>query len=471
MYNFTDFKNSFYSRVKDLSLFDSTCGNLLKVVLDGLKVDYVSKFKVQPELFYPLPAFLIIQKIRYLRYKPQSNFSFASFKQRETLIFDVSGRYVRDAQNQAFSFYFHKIIAEIGVKNIIHFVRTLKTNDIGYDVKMSQTDYLKHAAPTRNELQLRKELIRVYKRIKLSGLFNAQELKNIQIAFSSFFTQRIYWRCVFDQLPDLKQVITIVHYHNEAMISMSKERGLRVYELQHGIISTKDIFYALPMAVSPIIDKAFFPDKIFVYGAYWKHILMKGGEYFHRENDIVVLGNYFYQTNLANLNEERTFNTFKESNKIILITTQTFMHEEFIEYILWLSNDLIKHNLPYKIVLKRHPSEKGELYDCFLKSKNVLICDFNLSFLFKNSDIHISIYSTTLFDALQYGLPNFSLASYHSEDYREEILQEKIALPLGKKENPVFLLEQSPKENFDYKYYFDDFEALKQSLTRTLNTP
>ena len=50
---FSDFKNDFYKRVPDLTLFDCGDINLLKVVLDGLKVNYVKKGKVRSYLFYP----------------------------------------------------------------------------------------------------------------------------------------------------------------------------------------------------------------------------------------------------------------------------------------------------------------------------------------------------------------------------------------------------------------------------------
>ena len=51
---FTDFKNNFYNKVEDITLFDCGDINLLKVVLDGLKVKYTSKGKVNSYLFYPL---------------------------------------------------------------------------------------------------------------------------------------------------------------------------------------------------------------------------------------------------------------------------------------------------------------------------------------------------------------------------------------------------------------------------------
>ena len=57
MISFSDFKNDFYSRISDYSIFDCEEINLLKVVLDGLRVNYNkgnkigSDFLLHPVLF------------------------------------------------------------------------------------------------------------------------------------------------------------------------------------------------------------------------------------------------------------------------------------------------------------------------------------------------------------------------------------------------------------------------------------
>ena len=167
----------------------------------------------------------------------------------------------------------------------------------------------------------------------------------------------------------------------------------------------------------------------------------------------------------ARRTEDDVFN-FKLSSNLILICTQTFMQDDFIPYIKWLSKDLLEKKLNYKIIVKHHPVEKRETYQSLLSLENVLLCDYNLSFLFETCKIHISIYSTTLFDALQYNLHNFTLESSFSEDYRSEIIKDKIARPIKRNENPVLLLKEQETEKVDAGYFYAPFsqEKLKKIL-------
>jgi hypothetical protein len=48
---FSQFKTHFYERVTDFSVFDCEDFNLLKVVLDGLKVDYLKKGILNETIF------------------------------------------------------------------------------------------------------------------------------------------------------------------------------------------------------------------------------------------------------------------------------------------------------------------------------------------------------------------------------------------------------------------------------------
>src|SRR5688572_24037924 len=50
---FSEFKKGFYSKVPDLTIFDCEDYNLLKVVLDGLKVDYKKRGVLDQDIYKP----------------------------------------------------------------------------------------------------------------------------------------------------------------------------------------------------------------------------------------------------------------------------------------------------------------------------------------------------------------------------------------------------------------------------------
>jgi hypothetical protein len=65
--SFSDFKSDFYAKVSDFTLFDCAEFNALKIVLDGLKVDYVSRGKVKSPIFQSLFVYESINLLKRLK--------------------------------------------------------------------------------------------------------------------------------------------------------------------------------------------------------------------------------------------------------------------------------------------------------------------------------------------------------------------------------------------------------------------
>jgi hypothetical protein len=232
-----------------------------------------------------------------------------------------------------------------------------------------------------------------------------------------------------------------------------KEKKIPVIELQHGLIAGEDIFYVLPGAIRPVEKKMLFADEIWVYGQFWKEQLLKGAGY--DESRIKIFGYYPFVIQPSE-KQKKTYGDIFPGKKNILVTTQTFMHEYFCSYILFLSQDLIRRNADYGILVKLHPAESIDKYSAISRLENVKIVNENLDVLFPLVHLHVSVFSTTLFDALRYDVPNFSFWVEQFSDYIALFRDEKISRVIKANENPLDFLKdivrQKPADHYYQEY-------------------
>jgi hypothetical protein len=433
--SFTDFKNNFYGRITDFSLFDCGGINLFKVVLDGLKVNYVQRSKVRSFLFYPLPVYNIFCKIKGLIKSKNEKILINNLdaqKDKSIIISDI-GRILVDGNAHPRSLYFENIIKVLGKNHVSVVADKIIHPNFNFDINLLQIHekfvYLKLR---KEELEFRQKLLILFDKIKISGKFSKKELENIKYAIHNFFHQYKIWNRLLDCFPNAKKCYFVCHYHKEGQIYALKQRKINCIELQHGLIAPQDIFYSFPSSLSAIHYKALFADKILVYGNHWKNVLMKGYAYSNEQID--VLGYYHYDDFSANYNDRMVIRNIICRRKAILITTQTYLHKKFIDFTLKLLNSYKEGKDGIVVVIKPHPSEKTEIYKrAFNGFENVFVVNYPLPLLFEQIKIHISIYSTTLFDALRYGVKNFVFKAEECNDYVDEILNlgiaEEIVLP------------------------------------------
>lgn len=449
---FSAFKKSFYSKSGDFSLYDCGDINLLKVVLDGLKVNYVARWKIRLPFFYPnflWRAWRMAQRLRHPAKLPSIS------TKAHVLIVDLSGRSETSRDGIPVSFYFDRLTGQLERGEYIHIIENAVSDTYPHDIDLRKHAGLRFKPLSPYERNLRSQLLESYARIKRSGRFNPDELKNIRIAIQSFFSQFKLWNEVLGTLPSLRVALVQQHYHHEGLLLALRIHNIRSYEIQHGLIAPSDIFYVFPKAVSAIREKALFPDKILVYGEYWKRVLLKGGE-FHPD-DIVVLGDF--RAKEASVLTDQSIRDFCAGNKVILISSQTFMHTYYCEYAQQLARLLALNYSDWRILLKLHPNEKEDHYSSLACHKNLMVTKANLNQLFKVSVIHISVFSTTLYDALGYRLLNLSLQLPGFEDYTNDIIRDRVALSLGKEDDPVdvFLKTGMTTQQMDPLDIYDSF--------------
>ena len=433
--SFNEFKSEFYSRVNDFSIFDCNDINLLKVVLDGLKVDYVKKDLVNTELFKkPLIQFF---KQSYRKIKYYKKIKTAKQKIKDKIrpfgyLFIDSGRIVSDYYGVKHSQFFSKIQSQFKSEEYMVVLEDASKNELYHDFTTIDIFYAFGYLPVSPEIKkMKTSLLRTYTQIQRSNIFDDYELLNIQVAFNKFYTEYLIFQR-FSEIFNPKKVIFTCHYHREGLIYAFKKRNIECIELQHGLIAEEDIFYVFPKKTKEICQKSLFANKIVVFGEYWKTILLKGSEY----NSVsVLIGGYFPFDDYSSFNPliESLKKQYKDK-EVLLVTTQTFMHDDYISYI----KDLAKKMEPNQfIIVKPHPAEKKDVYENELKNLiNVSVLIFPTEILFKIAKIHLSIYSTTLFDCVKHNIFNYALNIEKYSDYVNAIIKSGVANLINYHENP-----------------------------------
>ncbi len=472
---FSKFKEDFYSRFDDISIFDCGDFNILKIVLDGLKVNYYQRSKNKNSVVFTFQLsviFLYVLQFYYrlkLFIKGISYSQSVSFKNKEYLLIDIGGVTWKNGE-VALTFY-DKIISAIGKEKCFIFFNSSQDSVFYQDIKTNHLEHLYDLTKEEHivnaygfvpqDIALKRNLIKTYNKLKESELFSKTELFNIAYAIELFYRNFNYCSTVF-RGSKFKKAFIICHYHKEYIIYYLKKRKVPIIELQHGIIAQSDIFYVFPKVVATGRDKCLFPDYICVFGEFWKKVLLSGYEYL--PNNIYVIGDYMAgNINFFINNNDTEIINSHFTKKIILVATQTYLEKHYISYVKFLSEQ-IKDNDEWIIVVKIHPAESLEKYADIRNLKNVILTkNMDLSTLLSKSNIVISIYSSVLFDSLKYSLFRFTLLVDELSDYVKEIINNGIAFPLKNTENPLDIIQNSDvlksesiHPDYFYKPYTND---------------
>ena len=251
-------------------------------------------------------------------------------------------------------------------------------------------------------------------------------------AFTVFFSDfHRYYHLFRNQKARL--VLFTCHYHNEGMIAAARMHGIRLVELQHGLINTEDLYYVYKDRIADEHKDALFPDSILVFGSYWKQLLLKGTEF--RADQIVVAGDYSLRS------EGRMRYSSAVKANAILVATQKNCGHLYIPYIKHLKSLIAERHPDWMIWVKLHPHEKSPSdYDELEEGEHCKLygAGTDIMELIAACRIQISIYSTTLYDALGLDVVNFALQNYGSlAEYAQTMVDEGVALPLAFDDDPV----------------------------------
>ncbi len=450
---FREFKESFYSRAGDGTSFNVLDINLLKIVLEGLKVKFTSRSKIVHYFDRPVVAayvYFIFRLISDLKKRKTQNRKIANHNTAKCIV-GFSDRAVA-INDKHYSLYFQKIFEEFG-RGHFFYLNKHKSTKVETDIELSDLAIGLNVFSSYNVslfLAIRKWLRTDY----MLSTWTKPELENIKAASFLFYMDYLRYDLLLKKRKFTSSLL-ICHYHNEAFILACKKNNVPVNELQHGLIAKEDIFYVFPKQVSGIINKALFPDTILVYGEYWKDVLLQGSEY--AANAIHKLGYYHYE----NPNREIVNKISLSDKKIILVTTQNSASTWFVDFVKGLSPKL---NSDWHIVVKLHPAENTSEYSALEPLENVDISNENLDAWILRSEFIVTIFSTTIFDAARLGKPAFALNIDLYSDYVQAVTSSGAANILELTENPLDKLSSLKSVNNTIEFYANFNKSVLQKV-------
>lgn len=245
--------------------------------------------------------------------------------------------------------------------------------------------------------------------------FSQAEIVN---SVAAFYGNLIVYCCLLTWLAP-ERVLLTCHYGREPFIAACKSRHVRCIEVMHGSMAGGYAFYDYPPSYGYLFAQALFPDKLAVYGEYWRQIVCQGNMF--PENTVVVAGYYLKVP-------DKPSESVPHDKTVILITAQPTVQRELCDYVAFLKSRLDRHQ--WRVVIKLHPSEDATAYASLAEPGFVTLSTQSVYELLIQSDIHISAYSTVLFEATRYGVCNYSLLVDSVASYCNETVNSGAALPL-----------------------------------------
>jgi len=292
-----------------------------------------------------------------------------------------------------------------------HFlIDEIKKNEQSY-IEMELYHEAKHIRPLHSDKRYL-DYLSVMKNIK--RLFSSNNLSETDIDFISKVEEEIESKVgVFVDLSSLfkryvvdfkvsyniykkiliktkpSRIYVVVAYGRPEMIKAAKELDIEVIELQHGTFSKYHLGYSFPSSNNIL----YFPDKFYVWNDFWKELIS-----FPITSENVIV----YPSKYMMVELEKYKDVIKVRNQMLIIG-QAGITGKII--------DLINKNLNYfkefKIILKLHPHEYSvkktkEILNLEKVLDFTIVKDVDLYSLFAQSEFQAGVFSTALYEGLEF---------------------------------------------------------------------
>ncbi|MDZ4823240.1 MAG: hypothetical protein SH856_07260 [Flavobacteriales bacterium] len=448
--DFNFLNTQFAEKTQQPEVFDCGNFNLLKVYQHALSY-FLLKKPLASRAIFQLPFFLqnLALKIRRWKYREvitTQKKQFSKLREKKYLLYS-GGNYLRDENENVVSGNTHHLrqVLNEDVCCFIHADSRGKA-DINQNMNISEImPGLKLSSPMQETRELVAKVRHTRSRMISSGKFEPGEQKHFDACAQVFIDDFNAWIKIFHRVKPEK-IFIICHYHNEGLVAAARHQHIKVVELQHGLISQEDYYYVYHDAVKRVQSRALFADRILLFGNFWKHILLRGAGY--AENQMAIIGRYQFHPKPSQkaMDEFRSKYLPGSSNSsafkhILFVACQKQMTEFYAGYINRLALLMAERHPQYCIIVKPHPlQQRQHLLDDCRKNSNVILADKydNLLVILAISSIQVSVYSTTLYDAIGHRIANFSIQDYEPRAaYARQLVAEGIAFPLLQHEDPV----------------------------------
>jgi len=209
-----------------------------------------------------------------------------------------------------------------------------------------------------------------------------------------FYWSKMLFRWLFQQMSP-RYLLIVTAYCDWALIAAAKESRVDVIEFQHGFLDRYHTGYTWSAYALPYRAKMPIPDRIFLYGDYWKSQLEPYGFW----------GDALRSVGSLRIDQYRSACHEKYTCPTIVITNQR-VDDEKISAFLAEFLALVRGTMNLHVYIKLHPAEHNkDLFTiAFANEKNVRVLfsaeEPSTFELIARSHLHISISSTCHYEAL-----------------------------------------------------------------------
>jgi hypothetical protein len=272
----------------------------------------------------------------------------------------------------------------------------------------------------------------------LTNLPNLQVFTPLHIAgrlLNFYWSKRLYGKFLDRSQPE---VIIMCTHGQYPLVAAARERGIEVIELQHGSPNRYKIPYAWSSKATAFKFKIPVPDRIFLYGEFFRLALAETGFWQEELHPVGSILMDKYRLLRKNYKSNK-----RDANYTLVLTTQGIEVSKLITFFKEFLR-ICEGRFKMQLIFKLHPhfeTNKNAYLPAFSANENVHILLGNeppSTFdLLIRADFHLTIYSTTHYDAIGLGVPTIILPFTNYE----------MMLPLHRAGH-AFLVE-NPQELFD----------------------
>ena len=229
-------------------------------------------------------------------------------------------------------------------------------------------------------------------------------------AVKRFKVNHYLYSLLFNRLKP-KEIYLVIAYAHGDVVKAAKDLGIKVNELQHGTFSQYHLGYSFPNSK---VDLDYFPDNLLVWNKYWKEMI----EFPINFDNIIVRPFQYLEIEKANYIQNK-----KIKNSLVIIS-QGAISKQLSKVILD-NFSLFEH---MEINYKLHPGEYERWEENLSlvelnERENVAISfDVNLYELFSVSEYQLGVFSTALYEGVEFGCKTI-LADLPGIEYMDKFIR------------------------------------------------
>ena len=268
---------------------------------------------------------------------------------------------------------------------------------------------------------------------------------------------RSYWKKFLqEKRPHSVVVVNAYSTENMPLVQAANEMGIKTIEIQHGTMGSRHIGYNYPSG-----EYNFFPRFELIWGHFWRDT---SAVPIPKEN-CYVTGFPFLERNVGSLSVENQYD--------VLFISQATIGEQIRTYARELS---LKHP-EWSVVFKLHPSEiaKAQDYRSYFKGTNIAVeYKSDLYEELRKASAVVGVYSTSLFEALAFGLQPVVLSELYGAGYMDDLIAKGGAVGISNVDELNQALEDQlsrKQATIDLEYYFVSHavEKMEEAIYHILN--